>query len=243
MNREPKVVVVGTTDFRSNDHINTSANPSAIFDDSDDEHNGDLLDEDDNPKEKKPPGPIGRFFIAHKGWLITIGVLLLTVIALSLTVYFVNIKCNVTVKEERDRANRMINELEEQSGSACTARDRYCEEAQRLRSQLRELSEEYNRLKNTPPPKAVNRLQQKKIVQEYAYDDEERPRQKKHKKVNFADDDEAISVELPKPSSKRPPAVDEAVSLNALNGINGADDMNAVVTTPEEDFDEAVIDM
>jgi hypothetical protein len=134
----------------------------------------------------------------------------------------------------------MINELEERSASSTTARDRYCEEAQRLRSQLRELSNEYDRLKNAPPPKAVNKLQQKKIIQEYNNDEEEPPRSKKHKKVTFNQDDEAISVDLPKPSTSVRREVEEVVSLNALNGAN---DINAVVTTQDDDFDEGVIDM
>lgn len=236
MNQEPKVVIVGTTDFQPN----TQMGASSIFDDSEDEMIDDAMEGGDNLKEKKPPGPIKMFFINNKGWLITIGVLLLTVIALSLTVYFVNIKCNNTVIEERDRANRMINELEEQSGSACTARDKYCEEAQRLRSQLRELSEEYDRLKHAPPPKAVNRLQQKKIIQEYTNEDEEPGHHKKRKKVTFADNDDAISVDLPKPSSQKHKEIEEAVTLNSLNG---AGDMDAVVTAQEDDFDEDVIDM
>jgi hypothetical protein len=234
MSREPKVVIVGTSSLPTND----VPNPSAIFDDSDEENN-DALNED-TPTGKKPPGPVAAFFIRNRAWVITIGVLLLTVIALSLTVYFINIKCNNTVREERDRANRMINELEEQTASSTTARDRYCEEAQRLRSQLRELSTEYDRLKNAPPPKAVNKLHQKKILQEYNDDGEEPVRPKKHKKVSFAQNDEAISVDLPKPSSSVRRDVEEAVSLNALNG---AEDMNAVVTTPEDEFDDDVIDM
>ena len=234
MNREPKVVIVGTSALPTAD----VHNPSAIFDDSDEENNDALSD--DPPAEKKPPGPVAAFFIRNRAWVITIGVLLLTIIALSLTVYFINIKCSNTVHEERDRANRMINELEERTASSCTARDRYCEEAQRLRSQLRELTTEYDRLKNAPPPKAVNKLHQKKILQEYNNDDEEPARPKKHKKVTFAQDDEAISVDLPKPSTAVRREVEEAVTLNALNG---AEDMNAVVTTPEDDFDEDVIDM
>lgn len=234
MSREPKVVIVGTSSLPTND----MNNPSAIFDDSDEENNDALAE--DPQTEKKPPGPIAAFFIRNRAWVITICVLLLTIIALSLTVYFINIKCNNTVREERDRANRMINELEEQTASSTTARDRYCEEAQRLRSQLRELSTEYDRLKNAPPPKAVNKLHQKKILQEYNDDVEEPIRPKKHKKVAFAQNDEAISVDLPKPSSSVRRDVEEAVSLNALNG---AEDMDAVVTTPDDDFDEDVIDM
>lgn len=234
MSREPKVVIVGTSSLPTDD----ARNPSAIFDDSDEENN-DALNED-TPTEKKPPGAIAAFFIRNRAWIITISVLLLTIVALSLTVYFINIKCNNTVREERDRANRMINELEEQTASSCTARDRYCEEAQRLRSQLRELSTEYDRLKNAAPPKAVNKLHQKKMLQEYNNDTEEPVRSKKHKKVSFAQDDEAISVDLPKPSSSVRKEVEEAVSLNALNG---AEDMDAVVTTPDDDFDEDVIDM
>ena len=234
MNREPKVVIVDASTIPTNE----SFKPASIFDDSDDE-NAEVLD-GDQPKEKKPPGPIGRFFIDNKAWVITIGVLLLTIVALSLTIYFVNIKCNKTVREERDRANRMINELEEQTASSSTARDRYCEEAQRLRSQLRELSTEYDRLKNAPPPKAVNKLHQKKILQEYNDDGDEQARPRKHKKVTFAQDDEAISVDLPKPSTSVRKEVEEAVTLNALNGAN---DMDAVVTAPEDDFDEDVIDM
>lgn len=180
------------------------------------------------------------FFINNKGWLITIAVLLLTILALSLTVYFINIKCNNTVREERDRTNKIMSEMEEQSGDACAARDKYCEEAQRLRSQLRELSEEYDRLKNVPPPKPVNKLQQKKILQEYNNEDDERPRQRKSKKVTFAQNDEAIAVDLPKPSSAARRDIEEAVSLNTLNG---AEDISAVITTPEEEFDEDIIDM
>ena len=235
MSREPKVVIVDTSTLPTNE----SFKPSSIFDDSDEDENGEALD-GDQPKEKKPPGPIARFFINNKAWVITIGVLLLTIVALSLTIYFVNIKCNKTVHEERDRANRMINELEEQTASSTTARDRYCEEAQRLRSQLRELSTEYDRLKNSPPPKAVNKLHQKKMLQEYNDDGDEQTRPKKHKKVTFAQDDEAISVDLPKPSTVVRKEVEEAVTLNALNGVN---DMDAVVTTQDDDFDEDVIDM
>lgn len=234
MSREPKVVIVDTSALPTND----LRNPSAIFDDSDEENNDALVE--DQPAEKKPPGPIAAFFIRNRAWVITICVLLLTVIALSLTIYFINIKCNNTVREERDRANRMINELEEQTASSCTARDRYCEEAQRLRSQLRDLSTEYDRLKNAPPPKAVNKLHQKKILQEYNEEAEEPVRPKKHKKVTFAQDDEAISVDLPKPSTAVRKEVEEAVTLNRLNG---AEDMNAVVTAQDDDFDEDVIDM
>ena len=231
MNREPKVVVIDT----SNDPLKNSNIATSLFDDSDEENDKDALKD----IEKKPPGPIKMFFINNKAWLITIAVLLLTILALSLTVYFVNIKCNNTVREERDRTNKIMSEMEEQSGDACAARDKYCEEAQRLRSQLRELSEEYDRLKNAPP-KAVNKLQQKKILQEYNNEDDERPRQRKSKKVTFAQNDEAISVELPKPSSATRRDIEEAVSLNALNG---AEDISAVVTAPEEDFDESIIDM
>ena len=235
MSREPKVVIVDTSALPTNE----SFKPSSIFDESDDGENAEILD-DDRKKDKKPPGPIALFFMNNKSWVITIGVLLLTIIALSLTIYFVNIKCNNTVREERDRANRMINELEERSASSTTARDRYCEEAQRLRSQLRELSTEYDRLKNAPPPKAVNKLHQKKMLQEYNGEDEEPARQRKHKKVTFAQDDEAISVDLPKPSTSVRKEVEEAVTLNALNGAN---DMDAVVTAPDDEFDEDVIDM
>ena len=207
-----------------------------LFDDSDEDNE----DEDINAKEEKPLSPIKLFFINNRAWLITIAVLLLTILALSLTIYFINIKCNNTVREERDRTNKMISDMEEQSGDACAARDKYCEEAQRLRSQLRELSEEYDRLKNAPPPKAVNKLQQKKILQEYNNEDDEHPRQRKSKKVTFAHDDEAISVDLPKPSSGVRRSVEEAVINNPLND---ARDMDAVVTAPEEDFDEDIIDM
>ena len=231
MNREPKVVVIDT----SNDPLKNSNIATSLFDESDEENDDDAL----RDIEKKPPGPIKMFFINNKAWLITIAVLLLTILALSLTVYFVNIKCNNTVREERDRTNKIMSEMEEQSGDACAARDKYCEEAQRLRSQLRELSEEYDRLKNSPP-KAVNKLQQKKILQEYNNEDDERPRQRKSKKVTFAQNDEAISVELPKPSSTTRRDIEEAVSLNALNG---AEDISAVVTAPEEEFDEGIIDM
>ena len=92
MSREPKVVIVDTSALPTNE----SFKPSSIFDESDDGENADLLD-DGQQKEKKPPGPIARFFINNKAWVITIGVLLLTIVALSLTVYFVNIKCNNTV--------------------------------------------------------------------------------------------------------------------------------------------------
>ena len=232
MNREPKVVVIDT----GNDPLKNSNIATSLFDDSDEENNGDALKD----VEEKPPGPIKLFFINNKAWLITIAVLLLTILALSLTVYFINIKCNNTVREERDRTNKMITDMEEQSGDACAARDKYCEEAQRLRSRLRELSEEYDRLKNAPPPKAVNKLQQKKILQEYNNEDDERPRQRKSKKVTFSQDDEAISVDLPKPSSGVRRSVEEAVMNNP---INDARDMDAVVTAPEEDFDEDIIDM
>lgn len=232
MNREPKVVVIDT----GNDPLKNSNVATSLFDDSDEESDNDALKD----IEEKPPGPIKLFFINNKGWLITIAVLLLTILALSLTVYFINIKCNNTVREERNRTNKLMSEMEEQSGDACAARDKYCEEAQRLRSQLRELSEEYDRLKNAPPPKAVNKLQQKKILQEYNNEDDERPRQRKSKKVTFAQNDEAISVDLPKPSSAARREIEETVSLNALNG---AEDISAVVTTPEEDFDENIIDM
>ena len=235
MRREPKVVIVDTSTIPTNE----TNNPSAIFDDSDGEDNA-IIDSEEI-KEKKPPGPIAAFFIRNRAWVITIGVLLLTIIALSLTVYFINIKCNNTVREERDRANRMINELEEQTASSTTARDRYCEEAQRLRSQLRDLSTEYDRLKNAPPPKAVNKLHQKKILQEYNDDGTEPPRPRgKHKKVTFNQDDEAISVDLPQPSTTVRREVENAVTLNSLNGAN---DMNAVVTAPDDEFDDDVIDM
>ena len=232
MSREPKVVVIDSTDMAQK----TGFPSTSIFDDSEDDMCGMVPDEDDKPKEKKPPGPIAIFFEKNKGWLITIGVLLLTVIALSLTVYFINIKCNNTVIEERDRANRLISDLETQSGTACSDRDRYCEEAQRLRSQLRELSEEYDRLKRAPPPKAVNKLHQKKILQEYNNEDEQ-PRARKHKKVAFSNDDEAVELDLPKPSTRTPSReIDEPVALQP-------EDIGAVVTTPEEDFDEGIIDM
>ena len=91
MSREPKVVIVGTSSLPTNDTLN----PSAIFDDSDEE-NADALNED-TPTENKPPGPVAAFFIRNRAWVITIGVLLLTIIALSLTVYFINIKCNNTI--------------------------------------------------------------------------------------------------------------------------------------------------
>ena len=234
MRKEPKVVIVDTSTIP----INENNNPSAIFDDSDGED--DAIIDSEEIKEKKPPGPIAAFFIRNRAWVITIGVLLLTIIALSLTIYFINIKCNNTVREERDRANRMINELEEQTASSTTARDRYCEEAQRLRSQLRELSTEYDRLKNAPPPKAVNKLHQKKILQEYN-DGDEQPRSRgKHKKVTFNQDDEAISVDLPQPSTTVRREVENAVALNSLND---AGNMDAVVTTPEDEFDDDVIDM
>ena len=232
MNREPKVVVIDT----GNDPLKTSDMAASLFDDSDEENDKDTLKD----VEEKPPGPLKMFFINNKGWLITIAVLLLTILALSLTVYFINIKCNNTVREERNRTDKLMSEMEEQSGDACAARDKYCEEAQRLRSQLRELSEEYDRLKNAPPPKPVNKLQQKKILQEYNNEDDERPRQRKSKKVTFAQNEDAISVDLPKPSSAARRDIEEAVSLNALNG---AEDISAVVTTPEEDFDEGIIDM
>jgi hypothetical protein len=233
MNREPKVVILDT----SNDPLKMNNMNSSLFDDSDEENGNEEAVE---VTENTPPGPIKLFFINNKGWLITIAVLLLTITALSLTIYFVNIKCNATVREERERTNKMIAEMEEQSGDACSARDKYCEEAQRLRSQLRELSEEYDRLKNAPPPKAVNKLQQKKILQEYAEEEHEHPRPKKSKKVTFNRDDEAISVDLPKPSSNVRRSVEEAVINNPLNG---AHDMDAVVTAPDEEFDEDVIDM
>ena len=145
MSREPKVVVIDSADMAQK----TGFPSTSIFDDSEDDMCGAVPDAADILKEKKPPGPIAIFFEKNKGWIITIGVLLLTVIALSLTVYFINIKCNNTVIEERDRANRLIGDLEAQSGTACSDRDRYCEEAQRLRSQLRELSEEYDKLLST----------------------------------------------------------------------------------------------
>lgn len=232
MNREPKVVVIDT----GNDPLKNSNMATSLFDDSDDENDGDTLKD----VEEKPPGPIKMFFINNKAWLITIAVLLLTVVALSLTVYFINIKCNNTVREERDRTTKLMSEMEEQSGDACAARDKYCEEAQRLRSQLRELSEEYDRLKNAPPPKAVNKLQQKKILQEYSNEYEERPRQRKSKKVTFSQDDEAISVDLPKPSSNVRRQVEEPVMREP---VTEARDMDAVVTAPEEEFDEDIIDM
>ena len=229
MNREPKVVIVDT----DNDPLNMDTITPSLFDDQPDE-------QVEEKPETKPASAFKQFFMKNKGWLITVAVLLLTITALSLTIYFVNIKCNTTVKEERERANKMITEMEEQSGNACSARDKYCEEAQRLRSQLRELSEEYDRLKNAPPPKAVNKLQQKKILQEYAEEEHEHPRPKKSKKVTFNQDDEAISVDLPKPSSNIRRSVEEAV-MNTP--VNDARDMGAVVTAPDEEFDEDVIDM
>lgn len=228
MSREPKVVVIDAADIpQTNGYPSTS-----IFDDSDDEDTNDQ----DKRKDNKPPSQISMFFNKNKGWLITIGVLLLTIVALSLTVYFINIKCNNTVIEERNRANALINDLETQSGTACSDRDRYCEEAQRLRSQLRELSDEYDRLKNTPQPKAINKLHQKKILQEYNKDDDQ-PRTRKHKKVTFANDEEAVALDLPKPSTiPHQKEIEEAIN-------HDPEDIGAVVTTPEEDFDEGLIDM
>lgn len=229
MNRDPKVVIVET----DNIPLNNVGITNSLFDDDP----GDMHDEVPE-KEIKPPGKFKLFFINNKAWLITIAVLLLTVIALGLTVYFINVKCNTTVRSEHDKATKMITELEEQSETVRTARDKYCEEAQRLRSQLHELSEEFERLKSTPPPspKAINKLQQKKIVEEYSR--EEQPK-KKHKKISFANE-ETIAVDLPHPSTqKRHHNVEESVTLDQLN----AGDMDAVVTAPEEEFDEDVIDM
>lgn len=231
MNHEPRVTII------DNDPLNVNNTANSVFDDSDDES------EDEPVKTKAPPGPIKRFFIDNKAWIITIAVLLLTITALSLTVYFINVKCNNTIREERAKTNKMVSEMEEQSGDVRADRDKYCEEAQRLRSRLRELSEEYDRLKNTPPPsppKAVNKLQQKRILQEYNEDNDEQPRPKKSKKVTFAQNDEAISVDLPKPSSGVRRSVEEAVMSNP---VHEARDMDAVVTAPEEDFDEDIIEM
>ena len=236
MNRDSKVVIVDTNINQIKDPLGATA----IFDDSDVEDGDDPLVGGDEKKEIKPPGPIKRFFINNRGWLISIGVLLLTIVALSLTIYFINIKCNTTVNEERDRANRLINEYEEQSNSVTAARDKYCEEAQRLRSQLRELSEEYDRLKSSPPPKAVNKFQQKKILQDYNNDGIGHEKSKKHRKVEFVNDDEGISVELPKPSNHASREIEEAVTLDSLNG---ASNMDTVVTTQDDEFDTEVIEM
>ena len=228
MNRDPKVVIV-ETDGTSLDNIGIT---KSLFDDDVEE-----LHDEDLEKEDKPPGRFKLFFINNKAWLITIAVLLLTIVALGLTVYFINVKCNTTVRAEHDRATKMITDLEEQSETFASARDKYCEEAQRLRSQLHELSEEFDRLKSAPPPKAVNKLQQKKILEEYSREDQPK---KKHKKVTFANSDEAIAVDLPHPSTqKHHRIVEESVTMDQLN----AGDMDAVVTAPEEDFDEDVIDM
>ena len=238
MSTESKVTVVGTSDLSQS---GIRGGP-AIFDDSSDEE---ALENGENGEEdvpRKPPGKIAMFFINNRAWIITIGVLILTIAALALTVYFINIKCNSTVSEERERTENIIKDLESQSGSVIADRDRYCEEAQRLRSQLREMTTEYEKLKNRPPPKAVNKLQQKKILQEYSGDDEVPQQRPKRKQVHFDDQEEAIEVELPKPSTKKHKAHqhEDTVSVDQLNE---AGNMEMVVTAPEEDFDEGIIDM
>lgn len=238
MSTEPKVTIIST------DSLGKSERRSdlAIFDDNSDEDVLDNGEDEDKDAPRKPPGKIALFFINNKAWIITIGVLILTITALALTVYFINIKCNSTVNEERERTENIIKDLESQSGTVIADRDRYCEEAQRLRSQLREMTTEYENLKNRPPPKAVNKLQQKKILQEYNGDDEvPQPRPKK-KQVRFDDQEEAIDVELPKPSTKkhRGHQHEDTVSVDQLNE---AGNMDMVVTAPEDDFDDTVIDM
>ena len=228
MSKDSKVVVI-ETDAAPLGNIGLT---KSLFDDDDEDVHEDVLE-----KETKPPGKIKLFFINNKAWLITIAVLLLTIVALGLTVYFINVKCNTTVRTEHDRASKMISELEEQSETFASARDKYCEEAQRLRSQLHELSEEFDRLKSTPPPKPVNKLQQKKILEEYS---REEPPKKKHKKVAFSNNDDAIAVDLPHPSTqKHHKIIEDSITIDHLN----AGDMDAVVTAPEEEFDEDIIEM
>ncbi len=238
MSAEPKITIVGTSDL-SQSGIRGGM---AIFDDASDEDVPETGEKEEEDVPRKPPGKFALFFINNRAWIITIGVLIITIAALSLTVYFINIKCNSTVTEERERTENIIKELESQSGTVIADRDRYCEEAQRLRSQLREMTTEYEKLKNRPPPKAVNKLQQKKILQEYNGDDEvPHPRSKK-KQVRFDDQDEVIEVELPKPSSKKHRAHQQEDTVS-VDQLNEAGNMEIVVTAPEEEFDEGIIDM
>lgn len=238
MSTEPKVTIVGTGDLSQS---GIRGGP-AIFDDSSDEEAPENGENEEEDAPRKPPGKIALFFINNRAWIITIGVLIITIAALALTVYFINIKCNNTVSEERERTENIIKDLESQSGTVIADRDRYCEEAQRLRSQLREMTTEYEKLKNRPPPKAVNKLQQKKILQEYNGDDEVPPPRPKKKQVHFDDQEDAIDVELPKPSTKkhRGHQHEDVISVDQLNE---AGNMDMVVTTPEEDFDDTIIDM
>lgn len=238
MSAEPKVTIVGTSDLSQSG----MRGGLAIFDDVSEEESPDNKENEEEDAPRKPPGKFALFFINNRAWIITIGVLILTIAALALTVYFINIKCNSTVNEERERTENIIKDLESQSGTVIADRDRYCEEAQRLRSQLREMTTEYEKLKNRPPPKAINKLQQKKILQEYNEDDEVPQQRPKKKQVRFDDQDEAIEVELPKPSSKKHRAhhQEDTVSVDQLNE---AGNMEMVVTSPEEEFDEGIIDM
>lgn len=211
---------------------NTSKLAGTIFDDSDAGENEDVneevaptpsvdtpMPEKKDKKEKKlPKTKFGMWMYDNKVWLILLLSALLIIVTLSLIIYFMKRRCDSTVIYTEEKFQKEMESVNEQIDNYIAERDRYCEEAQKLRNRVNELNTECEVLRRTNNPVIQNaqRIQNK-----------HKKSQKKQRVERINDNDEAIHVELPIPSTQ--------VSQPNMD--------NVVVTAEDEEFDEELIEM
>ena len=123
----------------------------------------DSEEKDSNKKINNPPTAISIFFNKNKIWIIIILVMIISIIVLSLSLYFVNRKCNSTVKSEREKFEKDIEDYNNRIKTHIDERNKYINEAQELRSEMRLLLEENQELKGSMKR---NKLVQKKLLEE-----------------------------------------------------------------------------
>ena len=212
---------------------NASKLTGTIFDDSDAGENevvneeiastpsvdAPMLEKKDKKEKKLPKTKFGMWIHDNKVWLILLLSALLIIVTLSLIIYFMKCRCDSTVTHTEEKFRTEMESVNEQIDNYIAERDRYCEEAQKLRNRVNELSTEcevLRRTNNNPVIQNAQRIQNK-----------HKKAQKKQRVEKINDAEDSIHVELPVPSTQ--------VSQPNMD--------NVVVPAGDEDFDEELIEM
>ena len=121
----------------------------------------DKTEKNENKKSSENLSSIGKWFSDNKFLLIIILILIVIITILSFILYFSNTKNKSTILAEREKFKAEITDN-------ITDRDKYCEEAQQLRGEIRLLEQENEALKNQQKNLELqmqNKLNQKKLLQ------------------------------------------------------------------------------
>lgn len=147
----------------------------------------------------KPPSKLNQFWNTNRGWIIVIAVMLLVIIALALTVYFINIKCKATVDQEREKYSSAIDDMNSKIATTEENRNRYCTEAQELRSKLRETMENFEKfraqtIQERKQQKPVSRINSRKQNPDGVFNIKSKSGKHKHKveEISESDNDEPV---------------------------------------------------